>query len=140
MSSKPNCFIRSPARQKDRSTIDNWFKCSATFGNGRAAPTRHTLVIAPPPGRLANTTANLCATNTSCVVVPAPPLALTFAVPIVISFNRKNAGSSPESDSHATQSKSPGLVALCTPVDLTMTGDSISAPPQVSAPELADFL
>ena len=55
------------------------------------------------PARLASTMANSCATNMSCAVVPAPRPGLIFAAPIAISFNRKNVGSSPESDSHATQ-------------------------------------
>ena len=76
-------------------------KCSATFGNGRAAPTRPIPATALLPARLASTTANSCATNTSCAVVPARHPALISAAPIAISFNRKNAGSSPESDSHA---------------------------------------
>src|SRR4029077_9931502 len=96
--------------------IDIFARCLATFGNGRAAPTRLTQATAQRPARSASTTANLCAINTSYAVVPAPPPARTSAAPIAISFNRKNAGSSPESDSHATHSKSLGRVTLCAPV------------------------
>src|SRR4030095_585224 len=93
------------SQRKDQSNIDNWFKCSATFGNGRAAPTHPTPATALVPARLASTTANSCATNTSCAAVPAQLLALISAALIAISFNRKNAGSSPESDPHATHTE-----------------------------------
>ena len=115
-------------------------KCSATFGNGRAAPTRPTPAIALRPARLANTTANSCATNTSCAAVPARHRALISAAPIAISFNRKNAGSSPGSDSHAIQHESVGRDRWARrSFNPTMTGDSITAPPQVSAPESRIF-
>ena len=52
------------------------------------------------PARSANTTANSCATNTFCAAVPAPLRARTFARPIAISFNRKNAGNSRASGWH----------------------------------------
>src|SRR4051812_1370948 len=110
------------------------------FGSGHAAHTRRIPATALLPARLASTTANSCATNTSCVVVPARHPARISAAPIAISFSRKNAGSSPESDSHATHSKCVGRVTLCAPANPTMTGDSITAPSQVSAQESADFL
>ena len=93
------CSVRCLSGQTGKKSI--FTKCSATFGNGRAAPTRPIPATALLPARLASTTANSCATNTSCAVVPARHPALTSAAPIAISFNRKNAGSSPESDSHA---------------------------------------
>ncbi len=94
------CSVRCLSGQTGKKVFT---KCSATFGNGRAAPTRPIPATALLPARLASTTANSCATNTSCAVVPARHPALISAAPIAISFNRKNAGSSPESDSHATQ-------------------------------------
>ena len=85
---------------------DIFTKCSATFGNGRAAPIRLTPVIAPRPARSANTTASSCATNTSCAAAPAPRRARHIRRLIAISFNRKNAGSSPASDSPAIRNDS----------------------------------
>ena len=96
----PGCS-RPLHQRTSRKKVSLFSKCSATFGNGRAAPTRPIPATALLPARLASTTANSCATNTSCAVVPAPHPALISAAPIAISFNRKNAGSSPESDSHA---------------------------------------
>ena len=62
------------------------------------------------PEHLANTTANSCATNTSCAVGPARHRAFIFAAPIATFSNRKNAGNSPESDWRATHSNSVGRV------------------------------
>src|SRR5215469_4225136 len=93
------------SQRKGESNIHTWSKCLATFGNGRAAPTRLTPATAPLPERSASTTANSCATNTSYAVVPAPPPIITSGTRTAISFNRKNGGSLPESDSHATQNE-----------------------------------
>ncbi len=91
----------------DGFAVANLFtKCLAMFGNGRAAPTLPTPVIARRPAHLGNTTASSCATNTFYGAVPAPRHAVTFAAPIAISFNRKNAGSLQGSDSHAIHAES----------------------------------
>src|ERR1043166_4042622 len=121
--------------------MDAFSNCLATFGNGRVAPTRPTPAIAPLPERLGNTTGNSCATSMSCAAVHVLLPVLTYAVPIAISFNRKNAGSSLESDSHATQNDLVGRDRRARRFRFfTMTGDSITAPPQVSATESAEFL
>src|ERR1043166_9886134 len=121
--------------------MDAFGNCLATFGNGRVAPSRPSPAIAPLPERLGNTTGNSCATSMSCAAVHVLLPVLTYAVPIAISFNRKNAGSSLESDSHATQNDLVGRDRRARRFRFfTMTGDSITAPPQVSAPESAEFL
>src|SRR6516165_383481 len=97
---------RPPSQQRKPPAICAFTKCSATFGNGRAAPTRPTPAIGLHPVHLANTTASSCATSTSCVVARAPRRARTFAEPTAISSNRKNAGSSPESDSRVIHNES----------------------------------
>src|ERR1043166_237116 len=121
-------------------TIDIFARCLATFGNGRGAPTRLTPAIAQHPARSVNTTANSCATNTFCVAVPAPPPAHTSAAPIAISFNRKTLAI-PRNPTRARRTVNRyGASHRARQFNLTMTGDSVTAPPQVSAPESADFL
>ena len=97
--------LQSPLSQR-RNPGSVFTKCLATFGNGRAAPIRLTPATALVPARLANTTANSCATNTFCAAVPARRRAFIFAALIAISFNRRNAGSLQESDSHAIHNES----------------------------------
>src|ERR1700730_1031284 len=89
---RANASIRNQLEIRDK--IDIFRKCSATFGNGHAAPIPPTPVIAPRPGLLANTTASSCATNMSCAAVPAPPRARTFGRLIATFSSRKSAGSS----------------------------------------------
>ncbi len=95
-------LYRPLSQRTQRRAICAFTECSATFGNGRAALILPTPAIAPRQEHSANTTASSCVTNMSCAAVLAPRRALTFAEPTAISFNRKSAGSSPESDSHAT--------------------------------------
>ena len=66
-----------------------------------------TLVTAPRPARSANTTANSCVINTCCAVARVRLRRLTFAEPIEISFNLRNAGSSTAFDSRAIHDESP---------------------------------
>src|SRR5262249_6413293 len=83
-----------------------------------------------------------CATNTFCAAVPAPLRALTSAPLTAISSNRKNAGRSRESDSHAIHSES--VVRNCrsdrAALGITMAGDPLTAPQPVAPPESPDFL
>src|SRR5437016_18477 len=117
-------------------------RCSGTSGNGRAAPTHRILVTARRQARSANTTESSCVTSTFCGAVPARRRAVTFAAPIAISFSRKNAGSLRESDSHAIQNESVGRDrrARRPASNLTMAGDSLTAPQQISTLESSDFL
>src|SRR5437773_8256445 len=117
-------------------------RCSGTSGNGHAAPTHRILVTARRQARSANTTGSSCVTSTFCGAVPAPRRAVTFAAPIAISFSRKNAGSLQESDSHAIQNESVGRDrrARRPASNLTMAGDSLTAPQQISTLESSDFL
>ena len=114
-------------------------KCSATFGNGRAAPTRPTPATEPRLARSANTTASSCAINMSFAADPARRRALTSAGPIAISFSRKNAGSSPGSGSHAIPHELSRRQARRFFSNLTMTGDSITLR-RIAPAESADFL
>src|SRR5947208_17083523 len=98
--SRTKIFIR--AHCLSQATIDVCTECLAIFGNGRAAPTRPTLAIAPRRVHLANTMASSCATNTFCVSVRVQPHAHIFAALIAFSFNHHNAPSLPESDARAT--------------------------------------
>src|SRR5260370_12989623 len=117
-------------------------KCSVTSGNGRAAPTLLIPVIAQPRARSVNTPGNSCAINTCCAVAPAPHQGAISAAAIAISFNRKNAGSLQASDSHAIQNELVGRDrrARRSASNLAMSGDSLSAPQQISTPESSDFL
>src|SRR5437660_3224094 len=85
---------------------------------------------------------NSCAINTCCVVAPAPHHGAISAAPIAISFNRKNAGSLQASDSHATRNESVARDrrARRSASNLTMAGDSLTAPQQISTLESSDFL
>ena len=74
-------------------------------GNGRAALTRPIPATAPRPVRSANTTANSCATNTSCAAAPARLRNHISAPPTGIFSNPKNAGNSPASGSPATSNE-----------------------------------
>ena len=117
-------------------------RCLVTSGNGHAAPTHRILVIVRRQARWANTTESSCVTSTSCGAVPARHRAATFAAPIAISFSRKNAGSLQESDSHATRNEPVGRDrrARRPAFNLTMAGDSLTAPQQISTLESSDFL
>src|SRR5437899_11326666 len=121
-------------------TIDIFTKCLATSGNGRAAPILHIPAIAQPQARWANTTASSCAINTFCAAVPAPPRAVTSGRPTAISFNRKNAGSLPGSDSRAIRSEIARRRRRAPLPCVTMTEDSLIASQRTSAPESAVFL
>src|SRR5437667_6974498 len=117
-------------------------RCSGTSGNGRAARTHRILVTARRQARLANTTESSCVTSTFCGAVPARRRAVTFAAPIAISFSRKNAGSLQESDSRAIQHELVGRDRRARRFfsNLTMAGDSLTAPQQISTLESSDFL
>src|SRR5438045_1287992 len=104
--SMPKIFIR--AHCLSQATIDVCTECLAIFGNGRAAPTRPTLAIAPRQAHLANTMASSCATNTFCVAVRVQPHAHIFAALIAISSSQKNAGSLQVSDSREIHDESVG--------------------------------
>src|SRR5262249_40882190 len=67
-------------------------KCSAMYGNGRAAHTRLIPVTRHRPVLWANTMANLCAINTCCVAALARLLNHTFAERIEIFLRRTSAG------------------------------------------------
>src|SRR5262249_912856 len=136
--SKTKFFMR--VRCSLLNTINVFTGCLATCGNGRAAPTRLTLVIALCPVRSVNTTANSCATNTFCAAVPAPRRAAISAPPIAISFSQKNAGSLQESGSHAIHNESVGRNPPGADLNAKMTGDSLTLSQQISAPESSDFL
>src|SRR5437899_10876844 len=137
--SKTNIFIHAHCFQE---TIDTFTKCLGMFGNGRAAPIRLIPVIAQLRARSVNTMGNSCAINTCCVVAPAPHHGAISAAPIAISFNRKNAGSLQASDSHATRNESVARDrrARRSASNLTMAGDSLTAPQQISTLESSDFL
>src|SRR5436305_1554437 len=144
ISSRANYFIRllsSPLSQKIKSVkVALCTKCSATFGNGPAVRIRRIPVIGPSPARLVNTTASSCVTNMYCAAAPVRPRALTFAEPTVISSSRKNAGSSPESDSRAIRSDLLRATIERAVHRTTMTGDSLAAPQQMAATESLGFL
>src|SRR5438552_1685174 len=148
ISSKTNYSIphrrlqrRLSQRRKQRK-MKIFTRCSGTSGNGRAAPTHRILVTAPRQARSANTTESSCVTSTFCGAVPARHRAATFAAPIAISFSRKNAGSLQESDSHAIQHELVGRDRRARRFfsNLTMAGDSLTAPQQISTLESSDFL
>src|SRR4029077_539338 len=105
--SRTRIFIRAHCPPQEM--MDACTRCLATFGNGPAAPTRPTPVIAPYRAHLANTTASLCATSTFCVAVRVQRHVLIFAALIAISSNQKNAGGVRGSDWRAIHNKSSGL-------------------------------
>ena len=67
---------------------------TATCGNGPRVPTSATPATGRPPAPWASTTANSCATSSSCGARPAPRPAATLAGPTAISSLRTRAGSS----------------------------------------------
>jgi hypothetical protein len=97
-------FIHNQLRL--RCKRETFIKCMATFGSGPAAPIRLIPVIAPLPGRSANTTENSCVTSTSCGAAPALRRALIFAALIATFSSLRNAGNSPEFGSRAIHSNS----------------------------------
>src|SRR6476620_5833268 len=74
-------------------------------GNGHVALTRPIRATAPRPVRSVNTTANSCATNTSCAGALARLRNHISAPPIGIFSNPKNAGNSPACVSPATSNE-----------------------------------
>ena len=99
------CRARSNGRLQSkaaRSTMP-----SASFGNGRAAPTRLIQVIGPRRVRSGNTTASSWSTRWCCAARPWRRRRATRGTPIVISFIRRRAGSSADCvwpSSHAERS------------------------------------
>ena len=76
--------------------------CTARSGNGRRALTRPIPGIEPPRARSANTTASLCAINTSCAAARASPRPAIRDPRIATSFRPRRVGNSPGCDWLAT--------------------------------------
>ncbi len=74
--------------------VGNSRRCMATCGNGRKVPTRPIRTSSQVRGRSGNTMGSSCATSTSCVVAPAPPLVHTPAPPTATSFRPTPNGNS----------------------------------------------
>jgi len=89
----------------NREEISIFTNVGAFGENGRAAPTAYPGYRAAP-GALGEYNGNSYATIRPARWFLRDNPAFISAAPIAISFNRKNAGSSPASDSHATHNKS----------------------------------
>src|SRR2546430_17252309 len=98
-------FIHAPLRLQHENLLclcavagklgEIFIKSLAMFGNGRAAPTPPTPVIARCRARSANTMASLCGTNTFFGAGSSLLSAVTFALPIVTFFRPRSAGHLP---------------------------------------------